>query len=121
MPSASSAPSRATASSSCSTATRPAARAPRSRRAAPAAWTASPFLRVAPYRLEDGRLAIRETTEHRFNRGDQTSRRTVIVEARLEDDALRGTASAVEHFDGPVWGAYARASGAVAFSARPAG
>jgi hypothetical protein len=70
-----------------------------------------------PFRLDDGALRIRETTTHQYDFYDQTSRRIVTLDARVDDGAVRGTATVVEHFDGPYWGRYLCESGPVTFSA----
>jgi hypothetical protein len=70
-----------------------------------------------PFHLEDGVLKLRRTTTHRYTYGGQTSRRVVTFEAHIDGGRVRGTATAVEEFDGPVWGRYLCESGAVSFSA----
>jgi hypothetical protein len=73
--------------------------------------------RVGPDRLDHNRLTVRTTTEHRFRLHDQTSHWIVEIDGRGHDGAIRGTATVVEHFDGPYWGAYTCESGDVTFSA----
>ena len=71
-----------------------------------------------PFHLKDGVLKMHEVTTHRYAYHQQTSRRVVTFDARVDDGKVHGTASAVEEFDGPDWGRYSCASGTVSFSAR---
>jgi hypothetical protein len=67
--------------------------------------------------LRDGEMNFTDVTDHRYHYHQQTSRRTVTVDARLDDGRLSGTVTAAEHVDGPTWGAYDCVSDSVAFSA----
>jgi hypothetical protein len=69
-------------------------------------------------RPENGELQLRETTGHHYRFHNQTGRRTMTLDGRLEDGALSGTVTAVEHFDEPGYGPYDCASGPITFSAR---
>jgi hypothetical protein len=67
--------------------------------------------------MRDGAMTFTDVAEHRYHYHQQTSRRTVKVDARLDDGRLWGSVTAAEHFDGPYWGAYDCFSDAVSFSA----
>jgi hypothetical protein len=69
-------------------------------------------------KLHDERLIVRDVTTRHFASEDRTRRRTVVAHARLDDGELRGSLTATEHWDSPVWGAYDCFSDAVSFSAR---
>jgi hypothetical protein len=63
-------------------------------------------------------LHVRETTTHQYRYHDQNSRRTITLDAQLEDGTVHGTVTAVEHFDEPGYGRYTCESGPIRFAAR---
>jgi hypothetical protein len=88
----------------------------------PGDWDWLPWMPYGPFHLDgDGRLRIRNSGSRWYrNRGGQTGRHTVTFDARIDDDEVHGTASAVVHFDTPGWGEYDCRSGPVTFSATKA-
>jgi hypothetical protein len=75
------------------------------------------WYRVGPWQVDDGVITATDVMTRHYDYHDQTGRRTLTLEARVDDDRLRGTATVVEQFDGPRWGRYDCASGAVTFAA----
>ena len=68
--------------------------------------------------LHRGGLHVHETTTHHYRFHNQTGRRTIALDARLDDGTVRGTVTAVEHFDEPGYGPYVCESGPIRFAAR---
>jgi hypothetical protein len=67
-------------------------------------------------RIEDGRLRLRETTTHRYRFHGQTGRRTITLDAQMEDNTVAGTVTAVEHFVEARYGPYDCTSGCLTFA-----
>jgi hypothetical protein len=62
-------------------------------------------------------LHATETRTHHYRFHNQTGRRTITLDGRLDGDVLTGTVTAVEHFDEPGYGSYTCDSGPITFSA----
>jgi hypothetical protein len=54
---------------------------------------------------------------HHYRSRDQTGRRTITLDAQMEDNTVAGTVTAVEHFVEPGYGRYTCESGPIRFAA----